>query len=152
MRPFFELLHHGAMATLLCCALLTIAQWHRPFDLATARRLRRLDAINGLAATLVLVVGLVRVLYLEKGADYYWHNAPFQLKLALYGMASALSVAPTWAFARWRTPLLEGRLPPTTPQQHSRLRAVAYAQLLCLLAMGWCARGAARGLDWAWWS
>lgn len=149
MTALFAALHHTAVLALLGCTLMSIVQWRQPFDLSAARRLRAMDGLNGMAATLVLLVGLVRVVYLERGAAYYFHNGPFIAKLALYGLASVLSMVPTLEMLRWRVPLKQGQLPSLSPSKLTRLRSVAYLQLACLVAMMVCAYLAARGADMA---
>lgn len=148
MNTLFAALHHLAVLMLLGCALTSIVQLQRPFTVARARLLRTVDRINGIAATGVLVVGLVRLVYLEKGADYYLHNGPFITKLALYGVASVLSLVPTLEIMRWRVPLQQAVLPTVPAHQWARLRVVAYLQLLCLFSMAACASLAARGAGW----
>lgn len=148
MQLLFAFLHHLAVLTVLASALMSILHLRQSFDLVTARRLSRIDMINGLAATLVLVVGLVRVAYLEKGTDYYFHNGPFIAKLALYGLASVLSLVPTLEIMRWRAFLKQGQLPAVLPQKLILMRAVAYGQLACVIGMMVFAALAARGIDW----
>jgi putative membrane protein len=147
MTTLFAALHHAAVLTLLGCSLVSIVLWRRAFDLSVARRLHVTDMLNGGAATLILLVGLVRVVYLEKGAAYYFHNGPFIAKLALYGAASVLSLLPTLEMMRWRAPLKQGRLPSLSPVKLTHMRRVAYLQLTCLLAMMVCANLATRGVD-----
>lgn len=148
MTTLFAALHHLAVLTLFACALVSIAQWRQPFTVPVARRLRTTDMLNGFAATLVLVVGLARVFYFEKGSAYYFHNAPFLAKLAVYGIASVLSLLPTLEVSRWRAPLKNGQLPDVSPRKIAALRVVAYGQLACLGAMAVGANLAARGIDW----
>ncbi len=146
MTTLFATIHHLAVLTLLGCTLASIVQLGRPFNLPRAHRLRTIDRLNGIAATVVLVVGLVRAVYLEKGADYYLHNGPFIAKLALYGVASVLSLVPTLEMVRWRASLQQAVVPTVPAHQWARLRVVAYLQLLCLFSMAACASLAARGL------
>jgi putative membrane protein len=148
MTTLFAAVHHLAVLTLLVCTLLTIRQLMQPFTVAGARLLSKTDMVNGIAATLVLVVGLVRVFYFEKGSAYYFHNAPFLLKMGFYGLASVLSVIPTLEIYRWRAPLKSGLLPTLSVEKLSTLRTVAVLQLACLTAMAACANLAARGIDW----
>lgn len=147
MTTLFAALHHAAVLTLFICALLSIYQLRQPLTLPGANRLRKTDMLNGIAATLVLVVGLVRVFYLEKGSAYYFSNGPFLAKLAFYGLASVLSLVPTLEMRRWHTPLKNGQLPMLSDQKLITLRAVAYLQLACLAAMATCASLAVRGVD-----
>ena len=130
----------------MVCALVSLVQLRQPLNLNRARLLRNTDRVNGIAATLVLVVGLVRVFYFEKGPAYYFHSAPFIAKLALYGLASVLSLVPTLEIVRWRVPLKHGLLPSVSAQQLIRMRTIAHWQLACVLAMAVCATLAARGI------
>lgn len=57
MTTLFAALHHAAVLTLLVCALVSIYQLRQPLTLPGANRLRKTDMLNGIAATLVLVVG-----------------------------------------------------------------------------------------------
>ena len=104
--------------------------------------------LNGIAATLVLLVGLVRVFYLEKGSAYDFGNVPFLSKLGFYGLASVLSLVPTLEVRRWRVPLQLGQLPTVSDQKLTALCTVAYLQLACLAAMAMCANLAAQGQAW----
>lgn len=145
MTTLFAALHHAAVLTLLVCALVSIYHLRQPLTLPGASLLRKTDMLNGIAATLVLVVGLVRVFYLEKGSAYYFSNGPFLAKLAFYGLASVLSLVPTLEMRRWQIPLKNGQLPILSDQKLITMRAVAYSQLACLAAMAACANLAARG-------
>ncbi len=145
MTTLFATLHHAAVLTLLVCTLVSIYQLRQPLTVGSARLLRGTDMLNGIAATLVLVVGLVRVFYLEKGSTYYFGNGPFLAKLGFYGLASILSLVPTLEVRRWRVPLKQGHLPTLSDQKLMALRAVAYLQLACLAAMAACANLAVNG-------
>lgn len=139
MRMLFALLHHTAVVTLVVCALLSIYQLRQPFTVGRAKLLRRADIVNGVAATLVLLAGSVRVFYLEKGSAFYFGNGPFLAKLGVYGLASVLSLVPTLEIRRWRVPLQQGQLPTMSKSRRTALHAVAWAQLACLAAMALCA-------------
>ena len=68
-------LHHLAAFTVVAALGVEIALFTPPLSLAQARRLQRTDSIFGVAAGVLLVVGLLRVAYFEKGAAYYWHDS-----------------------------------------------------------------------------
>lgn len=148
MTTLFATLHHAAALTLLVCTLVSIYQLRQPLTMPGALRLRNMDMLNGIAATLVLVIGLVRVFYLEKGPVYYFSNGPFLAKLGFYGLASMLSLVPTLEVRRWRLPLQQGRLPAISNQRLTAMRTVAYLQLACLAAMATFANLAAHGRAW----
>jgi putative membrane protein len=145
MSTLFATLHHAAVLALLVFALLSLYQLRQQLTVHSARLLRSTDMFNGIAATLVLVVGLVRVFYLEKGSAYYFGNGPFLAKLAFYGLASVLSLVPTLEVRRWRVALNQGQLPTVGEPKLQTLRTVAWLQLACLAAMATCAHWAARG-------
>jgi len=147
MNTILAFLHHLAVLTMLACALISSTQLMYAFDLNRARVLRKSDTVNAIAATLVLLIGLIRIFYLEKGAAYYFHNGPFIAKLVLYGVASMLSLVPTIEIRLWRVPLEKGLLPVVNSNRLYRMRTVAFAQLVCIFAMAACAVLAARGID-----
>ena len=141
-----------AYAHLFCAALvfagpvLALVLLRRPWDLRTAQRLRQVDLINGAAATLVLLIGLVRLFYYGKGANYYFHNLPFITKLALYGVATGLSLVSTLEVKRWGPALARGHLPVLADAKRTQMRRALVWQLLCVVGMAACATLAARGL------
>jgi putative membrane protein len=148
MTIFFTAAHHIAVFTLLSCTLITIHQLGQSFSLPQARLLSKVDMVNGVAATLVLVVGLLRVFYFEKGSTYYFHSGPFLAKLGFYGFASVLSVLPTIEIYRWRASLKSGLIPAVSAEKLKQMRVIAILQLACLVAMAVFATLAARGISW----
>jgi putative membrane protein len=65
-------------------------------------RLAAIDALYGLSALGVVVIGVLRVTLGEKPADFYLGNPVFWLKMASLGAVALLSIRPTMAFLRWR--------------------------------------------------
>lgn len=68
----------------------------------TTRRLALADLVLGVSAGVLLVVGLLRVFYFEKGAAFYFSNGAFIAKLVLFVAVALLSIYPTIRFLRWR--------------------------------------------------
>lgn len=130
----------------LVCPIIAQVLLRHPFDAATAKRLQHIDLVNGVAATAVLVIGLVRVFYFSKGVDYYFHNLPFIAKMVLYAIASGLSLPATLEIKRWREPLKLGSLPTVGEQKLRDLRIFIGWQAACVLGMLVCATLAARGV------
>lgn len=118
---------------------------HRPWNIATAQWLRQVDSINGKAATLVLVIGLLRLFYYGKGPDYYFHNLPFVIKLVLYGAATGLSLVSTLEVKRWGPALSRGHVPVLSDRKRGQMRTALFWQLACVVGMAACAVLAARG-------
>jgi len=65
-------------------------------------RIRKVDGFYGLSAILVLVIGFARVLYFEKGSEFYFSNPFFHLKLGLFVVIGLLSIYPTIRFMKWK--------------------------------------------------
>lgn len=65
-------------------------------------RLARIDMFYGIAATLIIVVGVLRVFFGVKGAGYYWVSPSFWAKMGTFVLVGVLSIGPTMRIARWR--------------------------------------------------
>src|SRR6185436_4048112 len=63
--------------------------------------LARIDLLYLIAALLALATGVVRLVWLGKGASFYLHNPVFYLKLALFIAVGLISVPPTMQYLRW---------------------------------------------------
>jgi len=101
VATFLAFLHHVA-AFGLVAALTAELVLLRGEIAPQARRLAVFDAAVGICAGLLVVVGLLRVFYFEKGAAYYFHNAAFIGKMALFVAMAALSIYPTLKILSWR--------------------------------------------------
>ena len=97
--------HHLAVFTLFGVLLAEIVLLRPGIAGDRLRQIGMIDAIYGAAAGLVLVIGVLRVLLGDKGADYYMHNWAFWLKMAAFVVVGLLSVPPTIAILGWRRKL-----------------------------------------------
>jgi putative membrane protein len=67
------------------------------------------DNLWGLAALLWLITGLWRAFGgLEKGSDFYLHDAAFLVKMGLFTLVFALEVRPMLTLIRWRIQKTKG--------------------------------------------
>ena len=80
------------------------------------RRLPGIDVVFFVAALLALATGLLRLFFYAKGVSFYVGNPFFWVKMALYVIIAAMSIAPTRAFGRWKRALDAGGAPPTAPE------------------------------------
>src|ERR1700729_4656715 len=83
MSTLFAFLHHLCAFTLVAAVAIEFTLIRQELTLASARRLQVTDIVLGIAAGALLVIGLLRVFYFEKGADYYFHSHAFLTKLSL---------------------------------------------------------------------
>jgi putative membrane protein len=91
-------LHHLAAFCVVGALAAEVVLFKQPLTVVQARRLQRADQVFGAAATVLLVVGLLRVVYFEKGAAYYFSNGFFLTKLSLFILAALISIYPTVLF------------------------------------------------------
>ena len=66
--------------------------------MAIARRLPIVDAVLGVSAGFLVVIGMLRVFFFEKGAAYYFHSHAFMTKLSIFIAVALLSIIPTIEF------------------------------------------------------
>jgi putative membrane protein len=102
MNAFMAFLHHVAAFTLVAALVVEFVLIRDELNARTVRRLAAADAVLGLSAGVLLVVGLLRVFYFEKGPAFYFSNASFITKLVLFAVVALLSIYPTVKFLRWR--------------------------------------------------
>src|SRR5258705_2577564 len=133
MSLFFAFLHHVAALGLVGEVTGEVALLGGEITLNSARRLQRADAALGLSAGVLLLVGLARVFFFEKGAAYYFHNGPFIAKLTLFAMVGLASIFPTLVFLSWRKSTKEGRAPSPDPAQIRVLKRVVHAELAAVI-------------------
>ncbi len=146
MSALFAFLHHLAAFALVAALALEFVLIKGEIDARTARRLQLTDMVFGLSSGVVLVVGLLRVFYFEKGADYYLHSAPFIAKLVLFLAVGLLSIVPTMEFLSWRKSLQQGQAPNLDAGKLRKLRAVMHLELVGIVLILLCAALAARGV------
>lgn len=72
-----------------------------PVDYIKAKKIRVLNVLYAVSATLILVVGFLRAFYFEKGWDFYKTNGSFHGKVTFFVLLAALSIIPTIQFKKW---------------------------------------------------
>lgn len=145
MNAFFAFLHHLAAFLLVSTLVVEMALLSGPLDITRARQLQRTDLLYGLAAGLILVIGLLRVFYFEKGAAYYGHNGFFMAKMTLFALIGGLSVYPTVVFLKWGKALKQGVMPELADGLVARLRGILMAELTGVIGILFCAAMMAKG-------
>jgi len=140
--------HHVAAFTVVAALAVEVALFKPPLSLPQARRLLRTDLIFGIAAGAVLVVGLLRVAYFEKGPAYYWHDAFFLAKFTAFLLAAFISIYPTVTFLSWRASLSAGTVPDVPAQRTRRVRLCLMLELTAIVVILACAALMARGLGY----
>jgi putative membrane protein len=139
-------LHHAAAFLLVAVVMVELVVMRNELTLSSARSLVRMDAVYGVAAFVVLVVGFLRVVYTEKGTAYYFASGTFVAKIALFAIVGLLSMYPTIRFLSWRKALRQQQLPALTSDTQRRIRMILHIELTLLFGMMLCAAMMARGI------
>jgi putative membrane protein len=138
--------HFLAFFALAAALILELALIAESMSVETAKRIQRADRVVGIAATLVLVFGLLRVFYFEKGSEYYFSNTFFLIKLGLFVIAALISLYPTFQFIRWNSELSQGIAPDLTTAAVKRLKSVIHWELVLIGGIMLCASLMAKGI------
>ena len=145
MSTLFAFLHHLAAFTLVAALAVEFTLIRQELTLASARRLQVADMVLGIAAGFLLIVGLCRVFFFEKGSDYYFHSQAFLTKFSIFIVVGLLSVIPTVEFLSWNKPLRDGQVPEVSARQLRRVTAIIHGELFAIVLILLCAAIMARG-------
>jgi putative membrane protein len=144
----FASLHHLAAFTVVAMLAVEVATFKSPFSAAQARRMQRIDMIFGMSATVLLIVGLMRVTWFEKGPSYYWHDLYFLIKFGAFVVAALISIYPTVVILSWTQSVKADRAPPITEACVRRVRRCLMLELTAIVVILPCAALMARGFGY----
>ena len=139
-------LHHLAAFTLVGVVIYEHTAFRKDLTLAEARRLQRMDLIYGISAGVLLIVGLLRVFYFEKGTAFYAQNWFFLTKMIGFALAALLSIYPTIRFVSWNKSFANNRAPVISDQEFSRIKMILRLELLGIVIIILSAALMARGV------
>jgi putative membrane protein len=145
MSTLFAFLHHLAAFTLVSAVAIEFVLIRSELTLSSARRLQATDLVLGIAAGALLVFGLLRVFFFEKGASYYFHSHAFLTKFSLFIIIGLLSIIPTMEFLSWRGALKAGQVPVIEARKKRLVTGVIHGELLAIVIILLCAAIMARG-------
>jgi putative membrane protein len=144
----FAFLHHACAFLIVATLMVELIVAKGELTLASARSLLRMDAIYGVSALIVIIVGILRVHYFEKGTSYYLHSTPFIVKMALFLAVGLLSIYPTKTFMSWRPHLRAQQIPVLDAATRRKVRIFIHLELTLLFGMMLCAALMARGIGY----
>ena len=141
-------LHHLAAFTVVAALGVEVALFHPPLSLDNARRLIRTDMLFGASAGAVLLIGLLRVFYFEKGPGYYWHDSFFVVKFLAFIAAALISIYPTLTFMAWNRQVKAGSAPQVDAARKRSVRLCLMLELTLIGVILLCAAFMARGFGY----
>ena len=139
-------LHHLAAFLIFGTLVAELVLTRSELTMTSARSLLRMDVAYGMSAMLLIVIGLLRVFYTEKGPGYYFGSVPFIVKVSLFVIVGLLSIQPTREFLSWRPILREERVPTFSEDRKRSIRRNIHIELTLLVIIMLCAALMARGI------
>lgn len=139
-------LHHLAAFALVGSLIYEHTTFRKELSLTDARRIQRMDIIYGISAAFILIVGLLRVFYFEKGAPFYAQNLFFWIKMLGFALAASLSIYPTIRFVSWNKFFRQNQAPEISDQDASRIKMLLRLELLAIALVIFSAAMMARGV------
>ena len=143
---FFAFLHHIFAFTLVACLAYEFVAFRKGMTIEEARRLQRVDLAFGISAGLLLVVGLLRVFFFEKGVNFYINSPFFWVKLTAFIIVGLLSIDPTIRYIRWNKSLSENRAPEISDSEYRRTRLILWLEIIGIAVILFAAPMMARGV------
>lgn len=148
MNALIAFLHHIVFVVIMLILSAEMLTLKQPLTLTSAKKIQIYDAIYGISAILILIIGGLRVMYFEKGADYYLHSAPFIAKMILFVIVGVISIQPTVTFIKWGRSLKQGMVPEVSDAQKRKIRLIIHVELTLLALMILCAAMMAKGIGY----
>lgn len=133
MIVLFAFLHHLAAFAVVAAIAVEFVLLRGELTVWSARRLQVADMVLGIAATVLLLAGLARVFWFEKGAAYYFHNHAFLGKFSLFILVALLSIVPTVEFLSWRKAVKAGQVPAVAAARLRRVRMIVHLELAAIV-------------------
>ena len=146
MASSFALLHHLAAFSLVAALFVEFDQIGEDLTVKSARNLQLADLTIGISAGVVLIVGMLRVFYFEKGAYYYFHSVPFLAKMSLFVIVALISIYPTLEFLSWTKSLKQGQAPTVTDRKLRTIRSIIRLEFIGVVLVIICAVLMANGI------
>jgi putative membrane protein len=145
MSTLFAFLHHLCAFALVSALAIEFTLIRQELTLSSARGLQVTDLVLGIAAGVLLVIGLMRVFFFEKGASYYFHSYAFLAKFSLFIVVGLLSIVPSLEFVSWRGALTAGQVPTIDARKLRLVTGIIHGELFAVVIILLCAAIMARG-------
>lgn len=138
--------HHLLAFALVACVVYEFIAFRRNMGKDEIRRIQRVDLVYGISAGLLLVVGVLRVVFFEKGANFYMNNPFFWVKMDAFLIVGLLSIDPTIRYIRWNRTLQRNEIPEISETVYKRTRLLLSLQVIGLAVVLLGAAMMARGV------
>lgn len=110
------------------------------------QKLKVVDGMYGLFASLTLATGVARVFWGAKGSEFYLKNPVFHTKVTLFVLAALISIWPTIQFLKWAKAHKTDQQFAPAAHTASRVRSLVLVQLVLFAFIPLAATMMARGI------
>ncbi|WP_316976764.1 DUF2214 family protein [Shumkonia mesophila] len=132
---FLAILHHLLAFGLVAILAAQFALVRPPLAGPQLARLARLDAAYGATAAALIAVGIARLAWGARGADYYLADPWFWAKMAAFAAIGGLSAVPTLTLVKWRKAAAADPAFAPTAEARLRVRRFVAAELALVPAV-----------------
>jgi putative membrane protein len=139
-------LHHLLAFTLVACVVYEFIAYRKGLTVEEARRIQRADLFYGISAGLLLIVGVLRVFYFEKGPAFYSQSPFFWVKMNTFLIVGLISIDPTIRYLRWNRIIKKGKIPEISDGEFKRTRIILWLEVIGLAIIMLAASFMARGI------
>ena len=139
-------LHHVLAFTLAASLIYEFIAYHRNMSIGEIRRIQRVDLAYGISAGLLLFVGVLRVVFFEKGVNFYMNNPFFWVKMAPFLAVRVLPIDTTLRYIRWNRTLKQNEVPEISEPEYKRTRTLLWLEVIGLVVILLAAPLMARGV------
>ena len=146
LNSIMATLHHIAAFAVTATLVYEFLAFRKNLTIQEARRILQVDSVYGISAGVLIVVGLLRVFFFEKGSVFYLNNTMYWVKMGLFILVGLLSIYPTVRFLKWRTNLKENKTPEITDDEYKKIRLFVHLELTGILLILIVAPMMARGI------
>jgi putative membrane protein len=129
MSALFAFLHHVSAFAMFAALAVEFVLIRSALTVESARKIQVADTIYGIAAGVLVVVGLARVFHFEKGTAYYFQSWTFLTKFAVFIIIALISVIPTMEFLRWRPAVKGGQVPAVATGKIRQVRSIIHFEM-----------------------
>ena len=146
LNSIMATLHHIAAFAVTATLVYEFVAFRKNLTVHEAKRILHVDTAYGISAAIVIIAGLLRVFYFEKGSAFYLNNTMYWIKMGLFILAGLISIYPTVRFLKWRTNLKEDKAPEFSDDEYKKIRLFVHLELVCILLILLVAPMMARGI------
>lgn len=139
-------LHHIAAFAVTATLVYEFIAFRKNLTVHEAKRILQVDSVYGISAGILIVVGLLRVFFFEKGSAFYLNSTMYWVKMGLFILVGLLSIYPTVRFLKWRNSLKENLTPEIADDEYKKIRLFIHLELTGILLILIVAPMMARGI------